>query len=604
MAAMLIAKDVSLAFPSKRLFEAVTLSIDSGDRLGIVGLNGDGKSSLLSLLAGELACDSGEITRRSDVTVGILHQNDALPANSTALAAATGSAPTHQWAADRKSREIIETLLAGIDHQALIGQLSGGERRRVDLARVLIANWDVLMLDEPTNHLDIQTISWLARHLQQRWSEGDGALLVVTHDRWFIDEVCARMWEVHAGQVKAFDGGYSAYILQRVERDRLYQQSEEKRQNQMRKELAWLSRGARARSSKPRFHMRQAQELIADVPPLRNTLELKRAATARLGKQVLELVGVTEVLGGRTILDDIDFIIGPGDRLAILGSNGAGKTTLLRLLTGELCPSFGTVKQGQTVRIAALSQQLEELQGLLERRVIEVLEQHKRGYEIDGKYVSATEMLSRLGFEQAYFKARVKDLSGGQKRRLQLLLTLLSQPNVMIMDEPGNDFDTDMLTVLEDLLDSWPGTLVLVSHDRYLVERVCDMQYALIGGKLRHLPGGVDEYLLLAQADASAPTVLEAKKRTPQDTSASPEPGNNETAYDLRKQLASLERKINTLENQIAKQADSLQQLDPSDYLALGDAHAKLQELKDRLLELELGWYATSEALERLTPIS
>ena len=592
MAPLLIAKDLSLAFATKRVFAAVTLSIENGNRIGIVGRNGDGKTSLLRLLAAELAPDSGEVTKKSNVTIDLLSQRDSLDPDVTALVAATGNAKTHEWAAERKTREIIETLLAGISHDALVKNLSGGERRRVDLARVLIQSTDILLLDEPTNHLDMQTIHWLAEHLKQRWPEGSGALLVVTHDRWFIDEVCTGMWEVHGGQVSTFEGGYSAYILQRVERDRLRELAEDKRQNLLRKELAWLSRGARARATKPKFHVRIAQELIANEPPPRKTLELKRAAVARLGKQVIEFKDVTQVLGTKTLLEGVDFIIGPGDRLAIMGANGAGKTTLLRLMTGELTPTRGTVKIGKTVRAAYLSQQLEELEDLGQQRVIQVLQDNKRGYVIDGKHVSSTELLRRLGFEQAYLKARVQDLSGGQRRRLQLLLTLLKEPNVMILDEPGNDFDTDMLTVLEDLLDTWPGTLILVSHDRYLIERVTDMQYALINGKLRHFPGGVDEYM-----DKESLTGESIKCQVFQekpDTSYVP----LSASYEARKQLASTERKMHTLEKQIEEQTEALNTTDPTDYLALGQAQDKLEQLKKKLLELEALWLDLSEQLE------
>lgn len=595
MAPLLVAKDLSLSFPTKSVFDAVTLSISNGDRIGIVGRNGDGKTSLLRMLSGVLEPDDGEITRRSTVTVDILHQTDSLDPEATALKAVTGNAPKHEWAAERRSREVIEILLAGIDHEKPVKELSGGQRRRVDPARLLIKDLDILMLDEPTNHLDLQTIAWLTAHLKTRWPESTGALLVVTHDRWFIDEVCAIMWEVHDRRVSRFEGGYSAYILQRVERDRLAQLAEDKRLNLMRKELAWLSRGARARATKPKFHVRAAQELIADEPPPRNTLELKRAAMARLGKQVIEFEQVTEVLGGKTILESVDFIIGPGDRLAILGGNGAGKTTLLRLITGEIAPTSGKIKIGKSVRMAYLSQELEELDEFMEQRVLEALKSHKQGYTIDGKYLSSTEMLRRLGFEQAYLTAYVKDLSGGQKRRLQLLLTLLEEPNVMILDEPGNDFDTDMLTVLEDLLDTWPGTLVLVSHDRYLVERVTDMQYALGDGRLRHLPGGIDEYLQRTRIEQGPTEDSPGPAGPMRPPSAVPASSN---AREVRKRLASTERRMSALERQIAKQTDRLHTLDPTDYLALGEAQAELDGLQAKLQELETAWLDLSEKLE------
>ncbi|MCL2807525.1 MAG: ABC-F family ATP-binding cassette domain-containing protein [Coriobacteriia bacterium] len=609
MTAPLIAKDLSLVYPTKRIFDTITLSVDSGSRIGIVGKNGGGKSSLLRLLAGDLKPDAGEVTKRSDVTVGILHQKDSLDCKATALEAATEGVATHEWAANRMSREIIETLLAGIKHHQLVGQLSGGQRRRVDLARILIQSWDILMLDEPTNHLDIQTIFWLAKHLKKRWLRGSGSLLLVTHDRWFIDEVCTSMWEVHDEGVRSFDGGYSAYILQRVERDRLQQLAEDKRQNLLRKELAWLSRGARARATKPKFHLKIAHELIEGEPPPRDMLELKRAAMTRLGKQVLEFCGVSATLGTKELLREVDFLIGPGDRLAIMGGNGTGKTTLLRLLTGELSPTSGYIKRGKTVHMAYLSQQLEELEGMQDWRVLEVLDNNKRGVEIDGKYVSSTELLSRLGFEKSYLRARINDLSGGQRRRLQLLLTLLAEPNVLLLDEPGNDFDTDMLTVLEDLLDTWPGTLILVSHDRYLVERVTDMQYALIDGKLRHLPGGVDEYLEgsgggdrgAALLTPPATTLPASNKESLPLTPAplAPTKLSGSELHEARKQLASTERKIRTTEQQIEAQAALLHSVDPTDYLALGQAQSKLNELKSRLQEFELVWLTLSERLER-----
>jgi len=616
VAPLLIAKDLRLTFPTKRVFDAVTLSVDNGDRVGIVGKNGDGKTSLLRALSGDLTVDAGEVTKRSDVTIGTLYQDDSLDPEAMAIEAATGGVPIHEWASERWSREIIEVLCADIEHHALVGELSGGQRRRVDLARLLIGSWDILMLDEPTNHLDIETITWLTEHLKSRWTEGNGALLVITHDRWFLDEVCTSMWEVHDQRVSPFEGGYSAYVLQRVERDRLTQLAEDKRQNLMRKELAWLSRGARARATKPKFHLKIAYELIADEPPPRNALELKRTAMTRLGKQVIEFIDVTEILGGKTILKKSDFLIGPGERLAILGANGVGKTTLLRMMIGELSPTSGQVRIGKTVQMAYLSQQLEELEDVMEWRVLEVLERYKKGYSIDGKYVSSTELLRRLGFEREYFMARVKDLSGGQKRRLQLLLTLLQEPNVMILDEPGNDFDTDMLTVLEDLLDTWPGTLVLVSHDRYLVERVTDMQYALSDGEIRHLPGGVDEYLERAKATTGG-SVTEGRNVTggryvssthtlrdenvpSLDNTPAPSPPslNASEARDARKQLASTERKMNTLEKKIESQKDALHTVDPTDYIALGEIQSDLQTLQARLQELEATWLDLSEKLE------
>ena len=547
-----------------------------GDRIGIVGKNGDGKSTLLHLFRGAQEPDSGRVTKRGGLTFGMLDQRDPLDDNATIREAALEGRADYEWASDNTSREIVEALLGGMSLDAKVGSLSGGQRRRADLARLLLKDWDILALDEPTNHLDVVTIHWLAEHLKNRWSKGQGALLLVTHDRWFLDEVCESMWEVHDGVIEPFEGGYSAYMLQRVERDRQADVRETKRRNLARKELAWLSRGARARSTKQKFHVKAARELIADVPPMRNTLELKQMATSRLGKQVVDLVDVTQIfekpqgmadidpdvaalsasasrvdvvnamyaepqlhgsvevavtdmtdprlvdagvpeavesaeearkkaeaesgnpqladdrevrrmntggetigggtaatdsdddtaaagvtsaarkvtVSGREILDDVTWLIGPGDRFGIVGANGAGKSTLLKLIDGTLTPTAGHVNIGKTVKFAVLSQRLDELEKLGKYKIKEVLSRYKPSYE----------------------------------------------PNVLIMDEPGNDLDTDMLAVMEDLLDTWPGTLIVVSHDRYLLERVTDQQFALIGGKVRHLPGGVQDYLDMVEA--------------------------------------------------------------------------------------------------------
>ena len=408
-----------------------------------------------------------------------------------------GDAPEHTWASDARIRSILRGLVSDIPWESRIGDLSGGQRRRVDLARVLVGDFDVLMLDEPTNHLDLHGIAWLAEHLKNRWPRRSGALLVVTHDRWFLDEVCLGMWEVHDGQVEQFEGGYSAYVLQRVERTEAAQTAEQKRRNLMRKELAWLSRGARARATKPKFHVEAARALIADEPPMRNALELKKTAMSRLGKQVVDLVDVTERFGETTVIDDVTWLIGPGDRFGILGENGSGKTTLLNLIVGSLEPTAGHVKIGKTVKFAVLTQHLDELSELEGCRVREVLSRYKTRYEIEGKELTPAQLLERLGFEAAQLSTPVSELSGGQKRRLQLMLILLDKPNVLILDEPDNDLDIDMLAVLESFLDTWPGTLLLITHDRHLMERVTDHQFALVDGKVRHVPGGVDEYLRL-----------------------------------------------------------------------------------------------------------
>lgn len=601
MALLLTAKDICLEFPTKKVFDSVTLGVQEGDRVGIVGKNGDGKSTLLSTLSKQVPLDAGEILFSGSPRIGVLRQTDGLNDEDPIELAVVGEAATYTWAANKKAREIIQALIGDIPWEARIDSLSGGQRRRVDLARLLIQDWDVLMLDEPTNHLDMKAIAWLANHLQHRWPKNAGALLVVTHDRWFLDEVALSMWEVHDGKVDPFEGGFSAYVQQRVERDRVIQVTEEKRQNLMRKELAWLSRGARARSSKPKFHLKAALEVIEGDPPVRDSIELKQMAMTRLGKQVFELKQVTETFDDHIIIKDLDWLIGPGDRYGILGENGAGKSTLLNLLAGKLSPTSGSIKVGKTVKLAMLSQHLEELEGIEHDLVREVLGRHKTRLVVDGRSVTSAQLLERLGFQREHLQSRVSELSGGQKRRLQLLLTLVDEPNVLILDEPGNDMDTDMLAVMEDLLDSWPGTLLLVSHDRYLMERVTDDQFALIDGTIKHMPGGVDEYLsLLAQREEQA---AKTSSSNPKETAAE-EPRAEQKlsggeAYKARKELATLERKMNTLETQAETIAQEMHMVDPSDYLTLGELEKKLQDTKAQLSRLEDEWIQLSEKLDQ-----
>ena len=507
MAILLGCDSVSLEFPTKHIFDSVTLGVGEGDRIGIVGKNGDGKSTLLSVLAGTLEPDDGRVTHRRDTTIGLLGQKDNLADTDTVHHAVVGDTPEYEWASSPRTRQILAGLISDVPWEGTVGELSGGQRRRVDLARLLIGDYDVLMLDEPTNHLDMRTINWLALHLKARWQRGQGAMLVVTHDRWFLDEVCTSMWEVHDGQVDPFEGGYSAYILQRVERDRMAAVTEERRRNMARKELAWLSRGAQARSTKPKFRVDAARELIADVPPVRDELELKRLAVSRLGKQVIDVVdvdaGYADTDGApKQVLSDVTWLIGAGDRYGLLGENGAGKSTLLDVIQGKIEPMRGRVKIGQTVRFGVLSQQLEELEPYMGDTIREVLSNYKKYYVIDGKETSPEKLCERLGFTTQQLWSRIGDLSGGQRRRLSLLLTILDEPNVLILDEPGNDLDTDMLAIVEDLLDGWPGTLILVTHDRFLMERVTDQQWALLDGHLTHMPGGVDQYLRLCNATA------------------------------------------------------------------------------------------------------
>ena len=632
MAFLLGCEKVSVEFPTKTVFEGLSLGVDEGARIGIVGQNGDGKSTLLRVLSGDVEVDEGRVIRTRGVSVGVLGQSDDLRDGDTVERAVVGDRPEYEWAGDPRVRAIIAGLLEDVDWNATVGTLSGGQRRRVDLARLLIGDWDVLMLDEPTNHLDVRAITWLAEHLKTRWRRGSGALLVVTHDRWFLDEVCEAMWEVHGRRVWPFEGGFSAYIMQRVERDRLEALAEQKRQNALRRELAWLSRGARARATKPKFHVAAAQALIADVPPLRNELELKRMAMARLGKQVVDLAGASLRFGNRVILDDVDWIIGPGDRYGIVGANGIGKTTLLRIIQGLQPLDSGRVKIGQTVRFAVLSQHLDELRKLGDDRVRQVISRYSRRTMLDGKEMTPGQLLERLGFTKDDQNEPVCDLSGGQKRRLALMLILLDEPNVLILDEPGNDLDTDMLAAVESLLDGWPGTLLLVTHDRYLMERVTDHQFALINGKVRHLPGGVDEYLKLAEeaereaakgtgsgrgdgsgtrsgsgtvnrpgthpvgGDLGRPSL--ATSSNPRNAAASSAPvlsgGEQRT---LRKLMTSNEKKIETLKGKIEKKQLEMAAADQSDYLVLTAMQEEIADFETQIEALELEWFEAAEKL-------
>lgn len=625
MAILLGCDSVHLEFPTKLIAQDVTLGVNEGDRIGIVGKNGDGKSSLLGVLSGAVPPDAGRVTRRRDVTVGVLGQRDALDSASTVHRAVVGDLPEYEWAASPRVRQILDGLIADVPWEGLVGELSGGQRRRVDLARLLIGDYDVLMLDEPTNHLDMRTINWLAEHLKSRWQRGSGAMLVVTHDRWFLDEVCTSMWEVHDGCVDPFEGGYSAYILQRVERDRMAAVTEERRRNMARKELAWLSRGAQARSTKPKFRVEAARELIADVPPVRNELELKRLAVSRLGKQVIDVIdvdagyenGAAEDGSGapassRPVLSDVTWLIGAGDRYGLLGENGAGKTTLLNVIQGKLSPRRGRVKIGSTVRFGVLSQQLDELKPVEDEAIREVLARGKRYVMVEGKETSPEKLLERLGFTQQQMWSRIKDLSGGQKRRLSLLLTILEEPNVLILDEPGNDLDTDMLALVEDLLDSWPGTLILVTHDRFLMERVTDQQWALIGGTLRHVPGGVDEYLRLTEglsvggsARPQAPGFNGGQggdpnpSNAPQTGAQGPQNGlSNAERQRLKKEVASLERKMETRRAKVEELERGMFDIDPTDFTALAAQQDAVAAARDELDELEMAWLEASEQLE------
>jgi ATPase subunit of ABC transporter with duplicated ATPase domains len=588
VAHLLGAESVHLEFPTKAVFGSVTLGVSEGDRIGIVGRNGEGKSSLLAMLAGRLEPDGGRVMARSGVTMGVLDQGDTLDPALTVADTIVGDRPEYEWAGQARIRDVIGGLVREIGWQAPVGELSGGQRRRVALARLLAGDWDVLALDEPTNHLDIEGITWLAGHLKTRWPANAGGLLVVTHDRWFLDEVATATWEVHDQIVEPFDGGYAAYVLQRVERDRIAAVAEAKRQNLMRKELAWLRRGPPARTSKPKFRIEAANALIASEPPPRDQVELARMAMARLGKDVVDLLDVSVSFGGKQVLRDVEWRIAPGERTGILGVNGAGKSTLLALVSGDLEPSAGRVKRGKTVQVALLDQQLARLDEVAGQRVSEVIGGRRSSYIAGGRELTPGQLLERLGFTSAQLSTPVRDLSGGQRRRLQLLLVLLDEPNVLILDEPTNDMDIDMLAAFEDLLDTWPGTLLVVSHDRYFLERVTDQQYAIIDGHLRHLPGGVDQYLRMQTSPAPAP---------PRQSQAEPAPAGLSGA-ELRaaqKEIAAIDRKLARLAERIEAAHEAMARHDQSDYQGLIDKTKELRELQDEVSDLETRWLELSE---------
>jgi ABC transport system ATP-binding/permease protein len=635
MAHLLGAEALHVEFPTKVVFDSVSLGVGEGDRIGIVGRNGDGKSTLLKMLAGTMSPDSGRVTRVNGLRVGVLDQQDSLVDEQTIGQAVVGDMPEHEWAGNLRTRDVIAGLLSDLSWDAVIGTLSGGQRRRVHLAQLLIGDWDLICADEPTNHLDVEAIAWLAAHLKRRWSANAGALLVVTHDRWFLDEVCTATWEVHDRVVDPFEGGYAAYILQRVERDRQAAAIEARRQNLARKELAWLRRGAPARTSKPKFRIDAANQLIEDVPEIRDSLALQSLAVSRLGKDVVDLLDVSvsypepepesgpgsepesarlqrtadtpgETPGSRRpdavsrtreVLRDVEWRIAPGERTGILGVNGAGKSTLLGLVAGTLEPTSGRVKRGKTVRIATLTQTSGSLDEHLDEPVRVVVSRLRTSYTIGtgskAQELTPGQLLERLGFSSAQLSTPVRDLSGGQRRRLQLLLILLDQPNVLILDEPTNDLDTDMLAAMEDLLDSWSGTLLVVSHDRYFLERVTDQQYAILDHRLRHLPGGVDEYLRLRPALDAAPA---SPVKMPDQKPSSALSGAEQRAAE--KELASLERRIEKLQQQAADARAKLAELDQSDYQLLGAEMTKITALDDEASTLEGRWLELSALLE------
>ncbi|MFI9594295.1 ABC-F family ATP-binding cassette domain-containing protein [Nonomuraea sp. NPDC052265] len=597
-------ESVSHAYGPKPLLSDVSLGIEAGERIGVVGRNGGGKTTLMSVIAGDVRPDSGRVTHTRGLRVGFLSQQDTLDPEATVSELVLGDRAEHEWAGDQQVREILTNLIGDLDLSAKAAALSGGERRRTALARLLIEDHDLVMLDEPTNHLDIEAIAWLAAHLAARKS----ALLVVTHDRWFLDAVSTRTWEVVDGRVERYEGGYAAYVLAKAERARIAQAAEERRQNLMRKEIAWLRRGPPARTSKPKFRIDAAQALIANEPPARETVELMRFAAARLGKTVYDLEDVTLHAGGPgdgpLVLDHCTWQFGPGDRIGLIGVNGSGKSSVLRLLADSVQPDSGRVVRGKTVRLAHLSQELTELDP--SRRVLESVEEIRKYLQLGKREWTASQLLERLGFKgDAQWKV-IGDLSGGERRRLQLLRLLMDDPNVLLLDEPTNDLDIETLNELEDLLDGWPGTLVLVSHDRYFLERVTDRCVALLGdGKLVLLPGGVDEYLERRSAGTavtarlgSAPVPASgAPAPASAPSGAQPEPGlSAKEERELRKELNRLERQLDKLGDQEARLHASMAEA-ASDYAKLGSLDARLRDVLAQKDTVEAEWLEVADRL-------
>jgi ATP-binding cassette subfamily F protein uup len=581
------------------VLDDVTLGLSDGDRIGVVGENGAGKSTLLRLIAGTEPPDTGAVTRTADLDAVLVSQHDELDPERTVRDELVGSRADHEWADDAAFRAVLDGLLGGVGLAAFahgletqIGTLSGGERRRVMLARALLGSPQLLLLDEPTNHLDIEGIAWLAHFLAGR----PGTLVVITHDRWFLDAACDHTWEVSDQRVHQYDGGYSAYVLARAERDRQASAREDRRRQLVRKELAWLRRGPPARTSKPKFRIDAASALIADEPPPRNTVELLRFATARLGNMVIDAVDVSVTLGGRRLLDDVTWRLAPGQRVGLVGPNGAGKTTLIRLLAGDRAPDSGEVHTGSTVSLAELSQDTAELPSGL--RVVEALAE-VRGLATTsgGEELTPGTLAERFGFRGEKLAARTDDLSGGERRRLQLMRLLLTGPNVLLLDEPTNDLDIDTLTALEDLLDQWPGTLVVVSHDRYFLERVCDDVFALPGdGHLRHLPGGVEQYLeLRTSADG---TGSDGGRRDPSpESSLDAMPSAGAQRRNAQKELARVERGLERA-TQREREIQAAMAAAATDPIRLQELSAQLDTLNLERNRLEASWLELSEELE------
>lgn len=596
---------VGKVYGTRALLDGVSLGVNEGDRIGVVGRNGDGKTTLIRILAKLEPADTGRVTHAGDLRLGVLTQHDSLDPAATVRHEVIGDLADHEWAGNAKIRDVLTGLFGGLDLpgfpqglDTVIGPLSGGERRRIALAKLLIAEQDMVVLDEPTNHLDVEGISWLAGHLRARRS----ALVVVTHDRWFLDQVCTRMWDVQRGAVHEYEGGYSDYVFARAERERIAATEEAKRQNLVRKELAWLRRGAPARTSKPRFRIEAANALIADVPPPRDSTELMKFANSRLGKTVFDLENVTVQAGPKVLLTHLTWQLGPGDRIGLVGVNGAGKTSLLRAMAeaaasdGERQPAAGRVVVGRTVKLAYLSQEVAELDPAW--RVLEAVEQVRQRVDLGkGREMTASQLCEKFGFTKEKQWTPVGDLSGGERRRLQILRLLMDEPNVLFLDEPTNDLDIETLTQLEDLLDGWPGSLVVISHDRYFIERTTDRVLALLGdATLRMLPRGVDEYLerrQRAQAAAAAPAAAAISRQKAAEQSGAGQKSAAEQRA-AKKELQKIERRLDRIGEQETELHERIAE-HATDFAKVAELDARLRELTAEREELETSWLELAE---------
>ncbi|MFF2523697.1 ABC-F family ATP-binding cassette domain-containing protein [Streptomyces liangshanensis] len=598
---------VTKVYGTRALLDGVSLGVSEGDRVGVVGRNGDGKTTLIRLLSKLEETDSGRVTHSGGLRLGVLTQHDSLDPAATVRHEVIGDLADHEWAGNAKIRDVLTGLFGGLDLpgfpqglDTVIAPLSGGERRRIALAKLLIGEPDLIVLDEPTNHLDVEGIAWLAKHLQARRS----ALVCVTHDRWFLDQVCTKMWDVQRGAVHEYEGGYSDYVFARAERERIAATEEAKRKNLVRKELAWLRRGAPARTSKPRFRIEAANELIADVPPPRDTSSLMKFANARLGKTVFDLEDVTVQAGPKVLLSHLTWQLGPGDRIGLVGVNGAGKTSLLRALAeasrtrGDVQPAAGKIVVGRTVKLAYLSQEVAELKPTL--RVLEAVQQVRDRVDLGGgREMTAGQLCEQFGFTKEKQWTPVGDLSGGERRRLQLLRLLMDEPNVLFLDEPTNDLDIETLNQLEDVLDSWPGSMVVISHDRFFIERVTDKVMALLGDRtLRMLPRGIDEYLERRRklAESGAPAAPAATLPGPggAGTPAAAAPASAKDDRAAKKELQRIERQLTKMsdrETLLHQQiADHV-----TDFEKVAKLDAELRQLIGERDELEMRWLELAE---------